>query len=80
ETTVPQAPLATAFLVAVAAIISMYLGAGGRWTWIGLVVFLVALYAIVWLCDRAVRAQRERMRQQREADARYRDRGSHETP
>ena len=66
ENTVPQGRLAAGFAIAVAGIVSIYLGAGGRWTWIGLVVFLVALYWIVWTCDRGILAQRERFRRERE--------------
>ena len=66
ETTVPQGRLATGFVIAVVGLLSIYLGAGGLWTWIGLIVFLVALYWIIWVCDRAVAAQRERFRHERE--------------
>lgn len=65
ETTVPQGPIAAAFAVATAAAATMYAGGGGAWTWIGVVVFLVALYAIVWICDRAVTRQRARTRAER---------------
>ncbi|MGK7313421.1 MAG: hypothetical protein ACN0LA_14490 [Candidatus Longimicrobiales bacterium M2_2A_002] len=66
ETTVPQGRLATGFVIAVLGLLSIYFGAGGLWTWVGLVVFLVALYWIIWVCDRAVVAQRERFRHERE--------------
>lgn len=66
ETTVPEGRLATGFVIAVTGVVSIYLGAGGRWTWIGLVVFLAALYWIIWVCDRGVLAQRERVRRERE--------------
>jgi Flp pilus assembly protein TadB len=65
QTTVSQLPLAAAFLLAVAAVVVIYLGGGGTWTWIGLATFLVALYGIVWICDRAILRQRERTRRER---------------
>lgn len=66
ETTVSEPQLATAFATAVAAVVAMYLGGGKGLTWMGLVASLVALYWIVWVCDRGVLAQRERFRQERE--------------
>lgn len=65
ETTVPQGRLAAGFVLAVAAVVTMYLGDGGTWTWIGLGGFLVALYGSVWVLDVAVTRQRERTRQER---------------
>lgn len=65
ETTVPEWPLATAFLVAAAALVAAYLGDGGTLTWIGVVVFLAAIYLVTWLVDRAVMRQRERFRRER---------------
>jgi membrane protein implicated in regulation of membrane protease activity len=75
ETTVAQGPLLAAFLVAVLAVVAIYLGAGGTWTWIGLVVFLVAIFTVVWICDRAIVRQRERTRRERRAAAEERERG-----
>jgi Flp pilus assembly protein TadB len=65
ETTVPEWPLAAAFLVAAASLVVAYLGDGGTTTWIGVGVFLVTLYLITWLVDRAVLRQRERFRRER---------------
>lgn len=65
ETTVPQVPLAVAFLVAAAALVAAYLGDGGAATWIGVGVFLASLYAITWMVDRAVFRQRRRVRRER---------------
>lgn len=65
ETTVPEWPLAGAFLVAAASLVAAYLGDGGPLTWIGVVVFLVAIYLVTWLVDRAVMQQRERFREER---------------
>jgi hypothetical protein len=65
KTTVPQTGLAALFVVAVVAIVAMYVGDGARLTWIAMGVFLLALYAITWLCDRAVRKQRQRFRAER---------------
>lgn len=65
ETTVRETPLLAAFLVAVGALTAAYIGDGGSTTWIGVTTFLVCLYAIIWMCDRAVRRQRERFRKER---------------
>lgn len=65
ETTVPEWPLAATFAVAAAALVAAYLGDGGTLTWIGVVVFLVTLYAITWIVDRAVLRQRRRFRRER---------------
>ena len=65
ETTVHVLPLAAGFTVAVASLVVIYLGDGGTLTWVGSGVFLVALYAVTWMCDRAVLRQRERFREER---------------
>ncbi|HKK27067.1 MAG TPA: hypothetical protein VKB18_03200 [Gemmatimonadota bacterium] len=72
ETTVHVVPLAAGFAVAVASLAVIYLGDGGILTWVGSGVFLLALYAVTWMCDRAVLRQRERFREER------RHAGSHE--
>ncbi len=66
-TTVPLLPLAIGYVVAVASLVVMYVGAGGLLTWIGAGSFLVALYALTWMCDRAVLRQRARVRRERSA-------------
>lgn len=65
ETTVPEWPLAGAFLVAGASLVAAYLGDGGSLTWGAVVVFLAMIYLITWLVDRAVLRQRERFRRER---------------
>jgi hypothetical protein len=65
ETTVNVIPLAIGFLVAVASLVVIYLGDGGTATWVGSIVFLVALYSVIWMCDRAVLRQRARVRDER---------------
>jgi hypothetical protein len=67
ETTVQQGRLTVAFGLAVASAVVVYLGAGGRWTWIGLVAFLISLYWVIWICDRAIVRQRRRQRRERQA-------------
>lgn len=39
----------------------MYLGRGRVWTWFGVVGFLLALFAFLWIGLRAVRIQHERL-------------------
>ena len=65
ETTIGQIPLLAAFLLAVGALAAAYVGDGGPMTWVGVTIFLLCLFAITWLCDRAVRRQRERFREER---------------
>lgn len=65
ETTVPEWPLAAALAAAVALWVLAYLGRGGWLTWVAVTAFLVVLYAVTWMCDRAVLAQRERFRRER---------------
>lgn len=65
ETTVSQGWILAAFAVAVLSLGAIYFGGGALWTWVGLGGFLVALYGIVWICDRAVVRQRERVRRER---------------
>lgn len=66
ETTTPEVPLAVSFAAAVGFLVMIYLGGGGRFTWIGTALFLVTLYEITWICDRAVLRQRERFREEHE--------------
>lgn len=68
ETTVPEVPLAIAFLVAAAALVGAYFGDGRALTWAAVGVFLVSLYAITWMADRAVFRQRRRVRRERRED------------
>lgn len=65
ETTVPLVPLAVGYAAAVASLVVMFVGAGGLLTWIGAGAFLVALYAVTFMCDRAVLRQRARVRRER---------------
>lgn len=67
ETTVAEGPMAAAFGMALAAVTAIYLGGGGPWTWVGLVVFLVTLLAIIVICDRAIERLRARTRRERRA-------------
>lgn len=65
ETTVAEWPLLALFAVAVGALVLSYLGDGNLWTAVGIIAFLVSLFAIIGLCDRAVRKQRRRVRRER---------------
>lgn len=65
ETTTKQWWLLAAFIVAGAALIAALAGDGGLLTWAGVGIFLLMLYALVLMCDRAVRRQRERVRRER---------------
>lgn len=67
ETTVPEWGLAGSFLAAGGAWWGIYVGDGGTVTWIALGVFLAALGAITWICDRAILRQRRRFREERRA-------------
>lgn len=66
ETTTPEIPLAAAFVAAVGFWLMIYLGDGQLLTWVGTGLFLATLYAITWICDRAVLRQREKFREERE--------------
>jgi len=65
ETTTPEVPLALAFAAAVGFWLMIYLGDGQLLTWVGTGLFLLDMFAITWICDRAVREQRERSRRER---------------
>lgn len=65
ETTTRRVPLLLAFVLSGAALAVAFLGDGGVLTWIGMGAFLVGLFAIVWMCDRAVVRQRRRVRSER---------------
>lgn len=65
ETTVPEWPLLGAFVAAAVAWVLAYLGAGGTLTAVSVAGFLVLLFAITWMCDRAVTRQRARSRRER---------------
>ncbi len=67
ETTARETPLLLTFLVAGGALAAAFAGDGGTLTWIGTGVFLVCLYAITWMCDRAVLRQRRRVADRRGA-------------
>jgi hypothetical protein len=64
ETTVPLVPVAVGYVTAVLSLVAMYVGGGGTLTWIGAGTFLVALYTLTWMCDRAVLRQRTRVRRE----------------
>lgn len=65
ETTTHRVPLLLAFLLSGAALAAAFVGDGGAITWIGMGAFLAGLFAIVWMCDRAVVRQRRRVRRER---------------
>lgn len=65
ETTTPELPLAVAFVASVGFWLMIYLGDGRVLTWVGTGLFLATLYAITWICDRAVLRQREKFREER---------------
>lgn len=67
ETTVPELRLLAAFTAGLAGLGVAWAGDGGPATGIGMGVFLAALYAICWICDRAVARQRRRVRRERAA-------------
>ena len=65
ETTARELPLLLAFVVAGGALVAAFLGDGDLLTWGGTAVFLACLYAITWMCDRAVLRQRRRVAERR---------------
>jgi membrane protein implicated in regulation of membrane protease activity len=65
ETTVPEWPLAVMLLAAAVLWVVAYLGDGGTSTWIAIGGYLILVFAVTWICDRAVRGQRERFREER---------------
>ena len=65
ETSVPQGRLLGAFAVAVVSLVAAYVGDGGRLTWVGLGSFLVSLFAITLICDRAIERLRRRVGEER---------------
>lgn len=68
ETTVPEWPLLGAFVAAAVCWVLAYLGNGGLLTWVAVTVFLALLYAVTWMCDRAVLRQRKKfVRERKEA-------------
>lgn len=64
-TTVPALPALVTFLAAAAGLVLILLGDGRPLTWAGVALFLAAFFTLTWLCDRAVRAQRRRVRKAR---------------
>lgn len=75
QSTVPTWRLAAALALASLSLVAAILGDGGRATWAGTGAFLLCFLWITWICDRAVRRQRRRVREEREALGRGR-RGS----
>lgn len=65
DTTVPQGLLLLSFGVAIVALVLVYLGGGELLTWVGIVTFLVDLFVITLMCDRAVVRLRRRTRSER---------------
>ena len=65
ETTVPEWTAGVTVVGAVAALVMAYLGDGAWLTWAGLLTHLVALYGVIWICDRATIRQRQRVRRER---------------
>ena len=67
KTTAPSVALGLAFLTAAGACVLALLGDGRLLTWVGIALFLVALFAITLMCDRAVSRQRRRVQRERSA-------------
>lgn len=66
KTTVKQTPMLVISLIAVAGLAAAYLGGGELLTWIGISAFLIAFFAILWMCDRAVVRQRRRFKDEKQ--------------
>lgn len=67
STTVHQLPLAVVLALTVASIVVALIGDGGALTWLGTAGFIVCLFVLTWMFDRAVLRQRRRVRQERRA-------------
>lgn len=65
KTTLHTVPLLAAFAGAVAGLVLIWAGDGSGLTWAGVGLFLASLFALTWTCDRAVLAQRRRVRRER---------------
>lgn len=65
ESTTRGGAMLAAFAFAAACLVLAYQGDGGAWTWAGTGGVLACLLAITWMCDRAVRRQRLRVRRER---------------
>lgn len=65
DTTVSQIPVLILFLLSAASCILAFLANGSTWTWISVIVFFLAFYGIVILCDRAILKQRERFKKEK---------------
>ena len=76
ETTTPEVPLALAFAAAVVFWVMIYLGDGGLLTWMGTGLFLLDMFVITLICDRAVLRQRQKFREERREAG---SKGDHET-
>lgn len=69
KTTVARGPLLLVLVLAVIGLVAAFLGDGAWPTWVGVGLFLVALYCATILCDRAVERQRERMKRRQTPSA-----------
>lgn len=65
ETTTSPALILVLYLAAAGAAALIWVGEGRLLTWIGLVAFLVVLYVLTFVLDRAVMKQRRRFRRER---------------
>lgn len=66
ETTTSEIPLLLVFLSSVAGCILTYFGNGNTWTWIGIILFFITFFMVIYLCDRAIMRQRRRVEKERE--------------
>lgn len=51
---VAKFPLALVFTGCLTGIIITYLGNGEAWTWIGIILFFINFFGIIYLCDRGI--------------------------
>lgn len=66
ETTTSELPLLFIFFCSVAGCVLTYYGNGNMWTWIGIGLFFVTFFLVILLCDRAIRRQRKRTKEERD--------------
>lgn len=66
ETTTSQVSLLFMFSLSVLGCVLTWYGNGNAWTWLGIGLFLVTFFLVILMCDRAIRRQRRRTKEERD--------------